>query len=395
MDGSLFTDGDWIETKDQDRAGEIRLVQLADVGEGVFRNRSSRFVNVQTAKRLNCTFLEPGDVLVARMPEPLGRACLVPQLGMPAITAVDVCILRPDSASVHPSWLMWAINSPQVRRQVLALQTGTTRRRVSRKNLGTVQLDVPPLDEQQRIVAAIEEQFSRLDAAEASLERARRGLGQHRHATLLAAASGSWEVRPLGDLLVSLRNGVFVSRPSAEPPGVPIFRISAVRPMSLDVADVRFAPQGTDPDGAYLIEEDDLLFTRYSGNASYVGACARVPHLPRPTLHPDKLIRAVVDRALAEPAYLELVLSVGSSAREIARRRKTTAGQVGIAGSQLKSVPVAVPPLDVQQQTVAALEARRSLWTALSRELVGVGARAGQLRASVLRDAFRGRLISV
>src|SRR5512132_2369453 len=93
MGSSLFTDGDWIETKDQDPEGEIRLVQLADVGEGEFRNRSSRFVNAQTAKRLNCTLLQPGDVLVARMPEPLGRACLVPDLGMPAITAVDVCIL--------------------------------------------------------------------------------------------------------------------------------------------------------------------------------------------------------------------------------------------------------------------------------------------------------------
>jgi hypothetical protein len=72
---TLFTDGDWVESKDQDPSGSIRLIQLADIGEGVFRNRSSRFLNEETATRLQCTYLVPGDVLVARMADPLGRAC--------------------------------------------------------------------------------------------------------------------------------------------------------------------------------------------------------------------------------------------------------------------------------------------------------------------------------
>jgi type I restriction enzyme S subunit len=36
----LTTDGDWIETKDQDHDGEVRLIQLADIGDGEFRDRS-------------------------------------------------------------------------------------------------------------------------------------------------------------------------------------------------------------------------------------------------------------------------------------------------------------------------------------------------------------------
>jgi type I restriction enzyme S subunit len=38
----LFVDGDWVETKDQDPNGEVRLIQLADIGDGTFRDRSSR-----------------------------------------------------------------------------------------------------------------------------------------------------------------------------------------------------------------------------------------------------------------------------------------------------------------------------------------------------------------
>jgi type I restriction enzyme S subunit len=74
----LYADGDWIESKDQDINGEIRLIQLADIGDGVFLDKSDRYINKETAKRLRCTFLKKGDILVARMPDPLGRCCVFP-----------------------------------------------------------------------------------------------------------------------------------------------------------------------------------------------------------------------------------------------------------------------------------------------------------------------------
>src|SRR5882724_5654232 len=76
--GGVFVDGDWVESKDQDPAGDVRLIQLADIGDGEYRNRSARFLTSAKAAELGCTYLDPGDVLVARMPEPLGRACIFP-----------------------------------------------------------------------------------------------------------------------------------------------------------------------------------------------------------------------------------------------------------------------------------------------------------------------------
>ena len=72
----FMVDGDWIESKDQDPLGEIRLLQLADIGDGYFIDKSNRFINKETAKKLKCTFLKKNDILIARMPDPLGRACL-------------------------------------------------------------------------------------------------------------------------------------------------------------------------------------------------------------------------------------------------------------------------------------------------------------------------------
>ena len=140
---ALFVDGDWVESKDQDPAGACRLTQLADVGDGNWRDRSKRFMNHEQFERLSCTALRGGDVLVARMPDPLGRACLFPGDERTCATVVDVAIIRPVAGACDSSWLMWMINSPQVRDQIAALAKGTTRRRISRRNLGTVILPNP------------------------------------------------------------------------------------------------------------------------------------------------------------------------------------------------------------------------------------------------------------
>ena len=92
--GGIFTDGDWVESKDQDPSGDVRLIQLADVGDGVYLDKSSRFLTAKKSCELKCTYLGPGDVLIARMPDPLGRACIFPGDPKTSVTAVDVCIAR-------------------------------------------------------------------------------------------------------------------------------------------------------------------------------------------------------------------------------------------------------------------------------------------------------------
>jgi type I restriction enzyme S subunit len=163
-----LVDGDWIETKDQSVVGTVRLIQLADIGVGNFLDKSERFITEATEVQLKCTRLVPGDVLIARLPNPIGRACLFPDIGQPAITVVDVAILRSDQ-NVVPAFLVLALNSPPTRSQIEAYGKGTTRFRVSTGHLKTVVLPVPPIGEQRRIVAKVDELMALCDR----LERAR------------------------------------------------------------------------------------------------------------------------------------------------------------------------------------------------------------------------------
>jgi len=189
--GGIFKDGDWVESKDQDPNGDVRLIQLADIGDGRFLDKSSRFLTRSKARELNCTFLRAGDILVARMPDPLGRCCIFPldEDGR-YVTVVDICAIRFGDSRVNAKFMMYLINSPSIRGKISALQSGSTRKRISRGNLATIPLPLPPLNEQHRIVAKIETLFSELDKGIESLKTAREQLKVYRQAVLKHAFEG-------------------------------------------------------------------------------------------------------------------------------------------------------------------------------------------------------------
>ena len=110
----VFSDGDWVESKDQDPGGGVRLIQLADVGDGVYVNKSQRFLTPEKAIELGCTYLVSGDLLIARMPDPLGRACLFPGDPKRSVTVVDVCIIRTanEIVTLQPSPRLQPVHNP-------------------------------------------------------------------------------------------------------------------------------------------------------------------------------------------------------------------------------------------------------------------------------------------
>jgi restriction endonuclease S subunit len=150
----LFSDGDWVESKDQDPDGNYRLLQLADIGDGIFLNKSNRWLNEEQFSRLSCTKLKANDLLIARMPEPVGRACLMPEDIPRAATVVDVAIIRTNNDLLQKI-LVLILNEETFRAKATSLLTGTTRQRVSRSNLSGIDFRLPPIQEQERIVDLI------------------------------------------------------------------------------------------------------------------------------------------------------------------------------------------------------------------------------------------------
>src|SRR5690606_11263283 len=109
---TTFEDGNWIESKDQSPNG-IRLVQTGNVGKGKFKDRrdKARYISEETFKKLRCTEIYQGDILVSRLPDPVGRACILPETREKMITAVDCTIIRLNPNKVLPKWLLYYTTS--------------------------------------------------------------------------------------------------------------------------------------------------------------------------------------------------------------------------------------------------------------------------------------------
>lgn len=329
---------------------------------------------------------EPGDVLYGRLRPYLNK---VYRPDFRGLGSSEFIALTPSQA-LDGDYLRYLLNSPDFVRFATSLNTGD-RPRVDFKQISDYLVPLPRLDQQRRIVDALEAQMTRLQAGNEDIAAAKSRLQHYRSRVLASAIEGhdDWSVERLGDLLVSLRNGL--SHKPQGTDGVRILRISAVRAMAVNLDDVRFLDRGK-ADDRFLIRDGDLLFTRYNGNPELVGVCGRVEGLRMPTLHPDKVIRGQVDEARAAPQYLEIALNTGMARKHIRRSVKTTAGQAGIAGTDLKAAPVPLPPFAQQQRIADDVHSQLAVAREAERSLAMAARRARGLRHTIITTAITGRL---
>jgi type I restriction enzyme S subunit len=388
----LFSDGDWVESKDQDPAGDVRLTQLADVGDGVFRDRSSRFMTRVAAARLGCKYLASGDVLVARMPDPLGRACIYPGGAHPAVTAVDVCIIRPGRSSVDARWLMWWLNTPHVRTEVEARQLGTTRKRISRKNLASIILPVPPLAEQRQIVAAIEEQLSRLDAATDALKHASSRLAVLRTHGIEAALAGEWPRVRLGEI-ADIVGGVTKDTQRQQDPAfveVPYLRVANVQRGFLDLTDVATIRVRPEKAAALELQPGDVLFNE-GGDRDKLGRGWVWLGEIKQCIHQNHVFRARLHEGF-EPKFVSWHGNTfGRKWFETHGRQTTNLASLNL--TTLRAFPVPAPPLEEQRRILNEIEHSVAASDRLAAQVRAALARSSGLRRSILAQAFRGELV--
>lgn len=207
-----FTDGDWIEAKDQSNSG-VRLIQTGNVGLGEYidKQNNKKWISKETFERLNCEEVFSGDILISRLPEPAGRACIVPNLGTKMITAVDCTIVR-TATQVNPKYLLQYLSSQSYFDEVNTCLAGGTRQRISRSNLATFDVSMPVKYEEQK---AIGEFLCGMDHLITLHQRKRGRLENIKKAMLekmfpkngadvpevrFAGFTEAWEQRKLGDL---------------------------------------------------------------------------------------------------------------------------------------------------------------------------------------------------
>lgn len=216
----LIDDGDWVEAEFLTDRG-IRLIQTGNIGEGEFTDREAKkYISQESFKKLRCKDLQVGDILICRLAEPAGRACVLRDIGEDRmITAVDVTIFRPPAAIADRHFLVSVFTTPRWYQTVAERCGGSTRTRISRGELGKISVPLPPLPEQRAIAAALGDVdallggLDRLIAKKRDLKRAAMQqllTGQ----TRLPGFRGEWDTVALGQI-ASIRNAKIIASAAA------------------------------------------------------------------------------------------------------------------------------------------------------------------------------------
>lgn len=359
----IVTDGDWIIAENMDPNGDVRLLQLADIGVGEFLDRSRKFITAEKFEELKCTELLSDDVLVARMPDPIGRACLFRHNGQRSITAVDVSIIRTDNTLSIPKYLMYVLNSRITSDQIRRKITGTTRSRISRKNLETIEIPLPPLSEQRRIVEILDQADAlRKKRAEAD-KVAERILPALFYKMFGDPAKNDKRLtrERLGSLM-KVRSGESVPVKKLHPTGgFPVYGGNGINGYHTD----------------YMLDGPVVVIGRvgqYCGSVYY--------SRQRCWVTDNALFVCECDRRL-HPRYLAEALKTAKLNQYASR-----AGQPLVSGSRIYPVQILVPPMPLQLQFVKQIEDLDVLLAQAKRS----GQSLDSLNSAMLYRAFSGEL---
>jgi type I restriction enzyme, S subunit len=381
----LFTDGDWVESKDQDPEGEVRLVQLADIGIGDYLDRSSRFLTLEAAKRLRCTFLEKGDLLIARMPDPIGRACIFPGSPRKCVTVVDVCVVRPDPDVSDSRFLNHIINGQDFQRELQKFVKGSTRQRISRKNLQLAEIPLLPLEEQKRIAAILDQADSLRRLRQRAIDRLNT-LGQSIFYEMFGdprANPKGYPRRRFGELGEILLGKMLDKKKHRGDKSLPYLRNANVQWFSFDMSDVLEMDFWERELERYRVLPGDLLICE----GGQPGRCSIWKDGAREIYYQKALHRARFNEKVARPEYvaywLRCAVDLGMLVDSV-----SSATIAHLTGEKIKQLQLMLPPISEQISFSRTLAEREKDLSSMQR----AQHLSAEMFSSLQHRAFRGDL---
>lgn len=337
---STFVDGDWIESKDQSELG-IRLIQTGNVGNGFFKDKEdkSRYISEETFDNLHCTEIYPGDILVSRLPDPIGRACIIPQGIGRTITAVDCTIIRLKDI-ILPDYFIAYTMTPSYAAQINEVTTGTTRRRVSRANLGNILIPCPSIAKQQQFVAiAKQADKSKFVSFKSQfIEMYRRA---HKEMTLES---------------VCTIMGKGITPKYVDSSSVVVINQACVHWDGQHLENVKYHNKNV-PVKKRTLETGDVLLNA-TGNGTLGRCCVfSCPSDENQYVNDGHVIAISTDRSVILPEVLNSYLSLSDTQAEIYRQYVTgSTNQIDIVFTDIKKMTVPVPNMREQLQFVSTLQ---------------------------------------
>jgi type I restriction enzyme S subunit len=415
--------------------GDMPLIRIRDVGKEETDTKYSGEYD-------EAYVVNPGDLLVGMD----GDFNCARWRGPRGLLNQRVCRIKLTSDVYHPKLLDYVL--PGYLKAINDNTSSVTVKHLSSKSIAEIPLPLPPMDQQELIVAEIEKQFSRLDEAVAGLKRGRANLKRYKASVLKAAVEGKlteewrkahpnvesgaellkrvltkrkkkWEEKNSGkkykepvapdtsnlpeltkgwvwasldQLSADMMNGFGKRSQGIGQPRI-VLRLADVVDGAISLADARKINCSDNETVKYSLSADDLLILRVNGSSALVGRFVSVHHnIVSKTLFCDHFIRLRAVEPLTA-SWLRIYADCERFRRFIDHNKVSSAGQNTISQGSLAPFAFPLPPLEELEQIRLMLSAAESEIHKISESLGVSMQRAERLRQAILRKAFSGELL--
>lgn len=384
-----ISDGDWIEKKDQSQSG-IRLIQTGNIGIGFFKDNSdkARYISEETFTKLKCTEVVNGDILISRLPDPVGRACIIPKLSTKNITAVDCSIVRLKQNILNQRFFIYYSQSDDYFSDISKQCSGSTRTRITKTRLSNIFIPIPPLSEQQRIVEILDTEFAKIDALKANAEKSLQA-AKDLFQTILNetfSTNDKYSIMTINDVCY-FQNGFAFKSNTFTTKGEPILRISNIQNDEVVENDlVFFKPTSYKEDlSRFIVYPNDIVIAMSGGTTGKIGI-----NKTGKTFYLNQRVGVFREnKNLLNHEFLFYYLHTKS---EESLRIAAGAAQPNLSTAQIKAFTIPIPNLDIQKQLVKDIKGIDERCKALQENYRKTIALCEDLKQALLRKAFNGEL---
>ncbi len=335
-----------------------------------------------------------GQVILSEIWGKKGAIGIVPRQGDGALCTSHFFLFDVNSERVHPGWLQAIFRANYLEPQLNVQAFGTTGYAAIRpQNLLAAKIPLPPLPEQRRIVARIEELAVKIEGAQVlrqqSVVEAQNLLGARTRNIFTDQVTSSWRHGLLGDYVTEDRYGTS-EKTTDDPPGTPIFRMGNIQGGRLDTLNLKYLHIRENERPKLVLEKGDILVNR-TNSAELVGKCA-VFDLDGEYGFASYLIRLRLDQSRADPWLVARYINSPIGREYMFRERKQMTGQANVNSKKLKGLPTPLPPIEEQHRIKAYLDDLERQVELVKRFQAEAAAELDALLPSILDKAFKGEM---
>jgi type I restriction enzyme S subunit len=334
-----FVDGPFgsnLKSEEYTETPEVRLIQLQNIGIGTWLDAESNYVTQRKARSLWRHAAHPGDIAIAKMADPVARACILPANEDHYLLVADCIKLQVDTKKFNPRFVVRVLNSHTFRARAESLSTGTTRLRINLSTLKQMHIPATELREQQRIADTIDSIDDDIKAEErllAKLVILRDGIVRD----ALSRLTGNQRLASVASLF-SIKAGITLG-PDRQPRdnASKYLRVANVQRARIDLTDVALLQATTSEKAELHLAAGDLLVVEGHANSDEIGRCALVGEDAVGLLYQNHLFR--LRSTEVDPEFAELWLNSDASRAYWHRMSATSSGLYTINSSMLRSLP--------------------------------------------------------